>query len=302
MKTFRFLITFPLLACAAFLAGCNYGDVRIDNLTSSTLSENPSNIYTLVARISPNTAGVIPDSIRPHIVIDGETYPMRPSRLREGIYEYEYRLPADRIDAKYYFLVKYDIEMRSGFVKQREEFSPVQQFKLSNRYSYTLDVTRAPVGAKVGVVGRGFKSGDSIMVGGYPAPTSFNSPNSLHFHVPSLEPGQSYPVTLIDGDSELPVGSLRVDSARISVSPASLSLRRGSRSMVVFSTQSPAPSGGLFIDVTTDIPNSVIMPEVWISEGQRSVSIPVEGGDPGSGSLYIEMEGYERVSIPVSVR
>ena len=302
MKIFRLPLTVFLLASAAFLAGCNYGDVRIDNLTSSTLSENPSNIYTLVARVSPNTAGVIPESIRPHIVIDGDTFPMKPSRLREDIYEFEFRLPADRIDAKYYFLVKYDIETRSGFVQQREAFSELYQFTLTNRYSYTLEVTRAPVGARVGVVGRGFKSGDSILVGGHPAATTFNSPNSLHFHVPPLEAGRSYPVVLLDGDAELPIGSLRVDAASVSVSPSSLSLRRGSRSMVVFSIQSPAPRGGLYIEVSTDIPNSVIMPEVWIDEGQRSVSIPVEGGDPGSGSLFIEMEGFESVSVPVRVR
>lgn len=302
MKTKRSLLALPIVSLLILLTGCNFGDVRIDNLTPAALSENPSNIYNLVARVTPNTAGVIPESIRPHVVIDGEIHPMTPSYLHPDIFEFEYRLPADRIDAKYYFLVKYNIETRSGFIKQREEFTDIQQFKLTNRYPFTLEVTRAPVGARVGVVGRGFKQGDTIMVGGNPAVTNFHSSNSINFYVPSLDPGRSYPVTLIDGDSALTVGSLRVDSAHINVAPSSLSLRRGHRSVLVFSIQSPAPAGGLFVPVTTDIPSSVIMPEVVIPSGQRSVSIQVEGGESGRGHLFVELEGFDRLRVPVEVR
>ena len=38
----------------------------------------------------------------------------------------------------------------------------------------------------------------------------------------------------------------------------------------------PAPMGGLYINVTTDIPSSVIMPEVIIPETARTVNIAVQ--------------------------
>lgn len=290
------------LAAAVLLSGCDYGDVSINNLTPSTLAENHSNVYTLTVSVKPQTKNVVEDSIRPNIVIDGETYPMEQSRLSDDLFEFEYQLPAGRQDASYYFLVDYEVELRGGFIKQREAFSDIQSFRLANRYAFSLDVTRAPVGSQVGVIGRGFKRSDTISIGGIDAATTYNSSNSLHFHVPSLEPGNSYMVQLSDGESVLNVGTLRVDPGTITVSPSSLSIDSGGRSMLVFSVNAPAPEGGLYIDVTTDAPESIIMPEVIIPAGARSVNVPVEGGEPGRGELYVEMEGYNSVTVPVNVR
>ena len=52
----------------------------------------------------------------------------------------------------------------------------------------------------------------------------------------------------------------------------------------------------------TDIPESIIMPEVFIPEGARSVNVPVEGGIPGVGKLFVEVPGLKTVVIPVVVR
>lgn len=289
------------LVGSLLLSGCDYGDVEIKNLTPPTLAENNSNVYTLTASVKPRTTHVIRDSIQTNIIIDGETYPMQQSPLSPDLFEFEYKLPDGRQDASYYFTVDYKVEI-NDFVKDREAFSDIQSFKLANRYAYSLDVTRAPVGSKVGVVGRGFKRSDVITIGGMDAPTSFSSSNTMYFHVPSLEAGNDYMVQLSDGDSTLNVGTLRVDPGEVDVSPSSLSLREGERAMVVFSIQSEAPEGGLFIDVTTDAPDSVIMPEVVIPEGARSVNVPVEGGSAGSGELFVEMDGYETTTIPVTVR
>src|SRR5690606_25348763 len=134
----------------------------------------------------------------------------------------------------YYFRVDYKVDV-NGFIKEREAFSPFQSFKLANRYAYSLDVTRAPLGAKVGIVGRGFNRDDVVTIGGIEAATAFDSTNSLFFHVPSLEAGQSYMVEISDGTSKLNVGTLRVDSGTISVTPSSLTLNEGDRAMLVFS-------------------------------------------------------------------
>ena len=62
-----------------------------------------------------------------------------------------------------------------------------------------------------------------------------------------------------------------------------------------------APAGGLLLDITTDIPESVIMPEAVVPPGQNSLSITVEGGKPGSGSLFLKGYGSGEVSVPVTV-
>lgn len=289
------------LIASLFVSGCNFDDVVIKNRTPATLAENHSNVYTLTTSVKPRATGVLRDSIQANIVIDGETFPMQGSSLSPDLFEFEYHLPAGRQDASYYFLVDYKIDVNS-FVKTREAFSGIHSFKLANRYAYSLDMTRAPVGAKIGVVGRGFKQGDIIKIGGLDAPTSFSSANSLHFNVPAMQSGQSYMVQLSDGDSNLNVGTLRVDSGTVSVSPSSLTLNEGERSMIVFSVNATAPAAGLFIEVTTDIPDSIVMPEVVIPAGARSVNVAVEAGVAGRGKLFIEMDGYNSLEIPVTVR
>src|SRR5690606_17018382 len=143
------IILFPFLAAlATVISGCDYGDVRLTNLTPPTLAENHSNVYTLSASVKPLTASVLPHGLRANSVIDGETFPMRRSTLSPDLFEFEYHLPAGRQDASYYFLAEYEVEIK-GFVKTREAFSDLHSFKLANRYAFSLDVTRAPVGAKV---------------------------------------------------------------------------------------------------------------------------------------------------------
>jgi hypothetical protein len=45
----------------------------------------------------------------------------------------------------------------------------------------------------------------------------------------------------------------------------------------------------------------VIMPEVVVPEGQTSVTVTVEGGKPGAGSLFLKGYGSGEVSVPVTV-
>jgi hypothetical protein len=43
------------------------------------------------------------------------------------------------------------------------------------------------------------------------------------------------------------------------------------------------------------------MPEVVIAQGQTSATITVEGGKPGTGSLFLKGFGSGEVNVPVSV-
>jgi hypothetical protein len=57
----------------------------------------------------------------------------------------------------------------------------------------------------------------------------------------------------------------------------------------------------MLIDVQTDIKDSVIMPEVIVPANATSVTIPVQGGKPGTGSLFFRSSaGESTVSVTVT--
>ena len=134
-----------------------------------------------------------------------------------------------------------------------------------------------------------------------PARTVFDSATSLSFFVPALA-AKNYAVTLGTGAGSTPVGTFRIDPTDLSVTPTSLTLGAGEQQSLTFTLSNPAPAGGLLIDVATDIPESVIMPEVLVPEGQTSVTINVQGGKPGTGSLVLKGYGPGgQISVAVTV-
>jgi hypothetical protein len=282
----------------ALLPGCQ--TVTLTNLTAPALDENPSQIYTFTLRVTPHTNTVVPSSVVPHIVVDGKSYNLRKSALGEGLYEFEYQLPAGREDIPYYFLVNYTVE-GNNVQTPAEVYTELQHASIVRRKVLSLDANRGPVGARISVLGRGFTPSDVILVGGQQVRTSFESPTSLSFFVPALDPNRNYPVTLQSPAGNSPVGTFHIDSSTVTITPQSLNLRTGQREPLTFTLPNPAPAGGTLLDVTTDIPDSVIMPEVLVQQGQTSVTVNVEGGKPGSGTLYLKGFGSGEVTIPVSV-
>lgn len=290
------LTVFGLLgSLLLLLSGC---DLTVKNLTPPTFSENPSQTYSITVQASKRSGVVVPDSIAPKIVIDGQIFPMVKSPIGDDIFEFDYRLPSGRQNGAYYFLIDYAVSAGSG-PAEKETFTELYEFTVVNRYALTLDVNRAPVGARVRVLGRGFTPADTVLVGGMPATTEYESPTSLSFFVPAVPPGQNHQVTLTSG---LDVGTIRVDPATVRVVPSSLSIAPGDRAMLIFSIPTPAPSGGMAINVTTDVPDSVIMPEVIVPAGDRSVNVSIQGGNPGSGSIYVSAPGQSEIIVPITVR
>jgi hypothetical protein len=290
------------LAGAAFalasLSGC--ASIAITNLTPSSLPENPSGIYTFTLRVLPKTASVIPDSITPTIVVGEASHPMTRSAASTEIFEYDYKLPAFHDAIAYYYLVSYNTG-GNLVTSEHQDSSALLHTAIVSRYVLALEVNRGPVGAKVGILGRGFTPQDLVGFDGTPVRTVYESPTSLGFYVPAMAPGRNYKVTISGSTGNSNVGSFRIDSSDVTVDPASLSLAPGQRQPLTFTIANPAPAGGLLLDITTDVPDSVIMPEVVVPEGQTSVTVTVEGGKPGSGSLFLKGYGTGEMTIPVSV-
>ncbi len=280
----------------AFLSGCD--SVTLTDLTPRSMAENPSQIYSFNLRVASRTNTV--SGIAPNIIMDGKSFPMKASPLAAGLYEFEYQLPAGRDSIAYYYLVNFNVEGNS-VITTRETYTQVETIKIVRRYVLSLEVNRGPVGSRISVVGRGFTPQDTIHFNGAPARTTLDSPNALSFFVPALEPNRNYQVTVNSPTGNSPVGTFRIDASSITVSPASLTLRTGDRSTLTFALPNAAPPGGTLLDVGTDVPDSVIMPEVIVPQGQTYVTIPVEGGRPGTGSLFLKGFGSGEVTVPITV-
>jgi hypothetical protein len=294
----KIILSLSAALALALLAGCE--TVKLTNLTPASVPENPSQIYTFTLRVTPRSNVVPTASIQPHLIVDGQNFDMKRSALGEGLYEFEYQLPAGRDELAYYFLVNYNVEGNNSNVPG-EAYTEVAHMKLARRYVLSLEVNRGPVGARVSVLGRGFSPQDVVYFSGVPARTVCESPNALSFFVPALEAGKNYKVALNGAPGYTPVGEFHIDPSNLSVSPTSLTLRTGERQTLSFTLPNPAPPGGTLLDVATDVPESVIMPEVIVPQGQVSVTINVEGGKPGNGSLFLKGFGSGEMTVPVTV-
>ncbi|AOS45213.1 hypothetical protein Verru16b_02291 [Lacunisphaera limnophila] len=287
---------FPALAAALMLflvAGCN---LTITNLTPDTVPQNPSQIYTITASFRASSQ-VETATIRPRIIIDGSAYAMNRSPAGIDIWEFDYQLPAGRTTASYYFICDYQTK---GSAETMDLYSELQHLKIAGRYVIRPEATRAPVGSRVSILGAGFTTADLVYFDNNPTRTVFESPSSLSFFVPAVVPGRSYKLTIRGAGVGLDVGSFRVDAISFQVSPSAVVLRPGEQQAVTFTIPQPAPAGGLLIDVTTDVPESVVMPVVMVEAGRTDVTVPIQGGKPGTGSLFFRSSVGES-SIAVTV-
>lgn len=283
-----------------FISGCR--QPNFINLTSKNVSQNPSGIYTLQTELEIQDRGIKVDTVSVFAVVGGEKLVMVQDELNPELWSCDYKLPTGFDEATYYFEANYASVLDNGNVADRRVTSDLQVFRLENRYVGNLASYRGPVGAEIAVQGRGLTKYDVIKVGEQDATTRFLSENELRFVVPALPSGLDYPVKLSGGAyGALDVGNFRVDESRLGVSPSSLEIQSGDTATLLFKIDFQAPAGGLAIDVKTNIPNSVIMPEAIIAEGDMTVNIPVKGGEAGEGKLVISAPGYEGAEVSVKV-
>lgn len=280
-----------------FLTGCNVG---ITNLTPSVLPENPSQIYTISTRVKPKAVNVIPGSLVVRIIIDGQSFDMRKSSLGSDIFEFDYQLPSGRTELAYYYLVNYKFE-NQGIISTREDYTDVIRSRIVGRYVLSLETNRGPVGARVSVLGRGFTAEDSVTFDGTPARTVYDSSNALSFFVPAVETGRNYKVEIAGASGTSAVGTFRVDPTALTITPSELNLTSGQSQTLTFTLPSPAPTGGLLLDFTTDAPESIIMPEVVVPAGSTTATVEIKGGKPGAGSLFLKGFGSGEIVVPVTV-
>ena len=302
----RHLFQFALAASVLTLAGCN---TFMSNATPQKIEANASDIYTFRVKVDESLRKVMPKSMRVDIVINGETHPMHPDRTAgKYIWMFDCPIPSNVSDVDYYFVAKYyvegsnsrtpRIEYSSDFTKSHSTYSSI----ITNRYVIKVASSRSPIGATIAVVGQGFTDDDKIVVGDIVCDTRVISHNHINFIVPRLAANQSYEVKLRTADGDLSGGKIYIDRSTIGVQPNMISMKVGESIPVTFFVDAPAPAGGLTIDVQTDIGSSIIMPVVTIPEGQRSVSVTLQGASAADGVMLVGADGFEMAKVPVSIK
>ena len=222
--------------------------------------------------------------------------------INPALWSCDYKLPSGFDEATYYFQANYISQRDNGSDVERSLKSDLQVFRLENRYVGNLAAYRGPVGVEIAVQGRGLTKYDAITIGGEKTATRYLSENELRFTIPALPSGVDYPVQLIGGPhGALDIGNFRIDESILSVVPNTLEIQSGDTATLLFKIDFEAPQGGLPIDIKTNVPASVIMPEAFINQGDKTVNVPVRGGEPGEGKLIVSASGYEPVEIPVKV-
>ncbi|MDR2769380.1 MAG: hypothetical protein LBB19_02375 [Puniceicoccales bacterium] len=272
----------------------------LNNLTPPTVQRNASNRYRFTVHSRLLEKQVVADSFKPSIVIDGETHALQKESFDAHFFFYDHTIHPQRTEADYYFSLTYDKNSR-GRIRSKTTKSPLAKLIIQERCVFSLDTDRAPIGADVNVLGRGFTSGDRIVVGDCNAPTQCISENVLSFKVPLLVANKSYPVWLLSNEFKVFIGNLLLDNGTLSVDMDSIELESGKSIEVTFSTSQTVSGSGLYINVTTNIPDSVIMPEVIIPANEDHVTVQIEGGEVGQGHLFANAIGYDDLSIPIQV-
>ena len=301
MKFATKLLVFSLLSVSMWLyTGCQ--QPNFINLTSSNLSQNPSGIYTLQTELDVQDRGISNETLEVFAVVGGEKLPMVQDELNPDLWSCDYKLPGGFDEATYYFEAQYTKTSDTGETNVRRVTSDLQVFRLENRYVGNLGAYRGPVGSEIAVQGRGFTKYDRIKVGEKETTTRYVSENELRFTVPPLPSGLDYSVKLSGGaHGSLEIGNFRIDERQLGVVPTNLEVQSGDTVTLLFKIDYEAPAGGVAVDVKTNVPLSVIMPEAIISEGDKTVNIPIKGGQPGEGKLVITADGFEGVEVPIKV-
>lgn len=282
------------------LSFLNANEVVINNLTPESIPQNPSEIYSINVEVLSMSSNVNKDHIKPFVIIDGKAHPMNKGSMGPNSFTYDYKMPAGANIARYYFEVEYISKVFEG-VKDRTIKSNLYDLKIGNRCASTLDINRGPVGATIPVSGRGLSNGDTITFGDIEVPTTYLSPNVITFKVPALQAERVYDVFLQGNNGSIPMGEFRIDSSSISADRDEVYLKSGERTTLTLEIDCPAPKGGIEFDITTDIPDSIIMSDVIVPEGSKTINVTIQGGKAGTGSIFVGAEGFDELEIPTTI-
>jgi hypothetical protein len=266
----------------------------IENTTPKIVPQNPSNTYQISLKIHRTNRKIADNSYSACVVIDGMSYAM--VKRSASLFDLDYVTDSPKHKMAYYFDVNYFV---NG--SPRVSTSRIYELSITNRYAVGFECNRGRPNAKISLLGRGFIAGDRVEIGGVLCKTQFISPNALTFTVPFIETGRHYEAFLVSENGDICLGNFHIDVVKINAEPDSIAIKSGERQLITISIGIDAPRSGLPLEVTTDIPESIIMHDVVIRGGERRANVIVKGAQPGIGTLFIGAPGFVECEIPVEV-
>ncbi|MDR2340724.1 MAG: IPT/TIG domain-containing protein [Puniceicoccales bacterium] len=276
--------------------GCAH--VHIKNATPEILPVNASGVYPLTLDFAVASSGVNERSIVARVCVDGRMMSMK--RISRGHFSYDYHMPADRASVPYFFEVNYTRQTDAGLQHICEK-SPTYQLLLSDHYALGMDTQRGTPGTVVTVIGRGLREGDTVYVNNQAVETKLISPTAIQFRIPPIAADRYYIVELADSHETLHVGKIFIDRGIIKTSPRALEIPKGQSVELVINLSSTALGNGVEIEVTTDIPDAIFVPDLIVRSGRSSITAIIEGAAPARGTLFLRAEGFMETAVPVVV-
>jgi len=313
-QTFPVKRIFVVLGALAALALGGCASPSVTNLTPSALAPNPAQTYKISARVKPSATNLIAGSQTVKIIIGGEAFVMTRVPNSDNLFEFDYKAPAGVTQFAYYFLVEYNVS-DSGIVSARTDYSPLQHAVITDMGDAVATVTTSnttiPWSRPAdwdGNISDNAASAPSTTSSGAVTAGAFGSgpaTNTVDATAVAAAAQTTAPVTA-DAFAPATTGnnlSITAPTSDIIVSPDNITVYSGSYIVVKFVTPHVVTGSPLLIDVTTDIPASVIMPEVHVKVGSNIASINLKGGKPGKGHLYVKAAGFAKtITVPITVK
>ncbi|MDR1366966.1 MAG: hypothetical protein LBJ13_03630 [Puniceicoccales bacterium] len=287
------------MAGTLFLAGC--GKENICNLTPKMMPQNQSSIYPIVITIRGTGGNVTCKSIEAYVVVNGERHKME--KLSDSTYGCDYCFH-DTGKIPYYIELAYR-RNRNGNTQEKVIKSDLFYMEIVPKCVVMVIPSRGPVGTSVNILGHGLTQADRVRFGKYMVQANWRSTGAIEFSVPAVKCDAEYEVCLLcpkANRKELVAGTFFVDESMLRCSTGFIRLANGEGQRVVFMLDHPAPINGVKLDVMTDIPDCIIMPEVYIESGARTVSVNIAATEEsGQGTLFVHADGFSSLEIPLEV-
>ncbi len=119
---------FPLLALPLLVAGCS----TVTNLTPRQQERAENNMYPVEMKWVSNQHALKPETVRPQVIVNGQSYPMQPIPVVRNRWEAFVPVPPNEKEVRYKYKVDYEV---SGIpVPQKEsKLSPEYKMQIKDK-------------------------------------------------------------------------------------------------------------------------------------------------------------------------
>ncbi|HEX4644040.1 MAG TPA: hypothetical protein VH598_00370 [Verrucomicrobiae bacterium] len=117
------------LLAASLTAGCQTTPAHITNLTPQQEDRNPTGLYPIEAAMESSQQTLRWDTIRASVVVNKDSYPMRPTRLMKN--RWETLVPVAPGNNTIYYRFRFDYDYAGfGDTKNDSKLSPVYRLQI----------------------------------------------------------------------------------------------------------------------------------------------------------------------------